>query len=127
MPHPLHTEFLARCFSKEEIVIRSAPRKEQTKGSDSEEGARSAQQFGRVNENLYVFEKMNNPCCICHARSNREALRLFFGTGQELGTLEQVLEEAGVAKVNDQWIHRVPMKRIEATVESVGAPRPYSL
>ena len=54
-------------------------------------------------------------------RSIREALELFFVGCQELGTLEEVLEESGFVRVNDQWIHRVPMKSVQTTLQLAGA------
>ena len=57
-------------------------------------------------------------------QSIKEALTLFFEGCQELGTLEEVLEESGFVKLDDRWIHRVPMKSIETTLEFAGAPCP---
>jgi predicted RNase H-like HicB family nuclease len=54
-------------------------------------------------------------------RSIRESLELFFEGCQELGTLEEVLEESGFIKVNDQWVHRVPMKSVQTTLQLAGA------
>ncbi|MFQ6093920.1 MAG: type II toxin-antitoxin system HicB family antitoxin [bacterium] len=55
-------------------------------------------------------------------RSIREALELFLRGCQELGTLEEVLEESGFVKVNDQWTYRMPMKSVQTSLQLPGAP-----
>lgn len=43
-------------------------------------------------------------------RSAREALEAFLEECESMGTLEDVLEEAGFSKVNDSWVSRKPLE-----------------
>jgi predicted RNase H-like HicB family nuclease len=49
-------------------------------------------------------------------RSIMEALDLFFEGCETLGTLEEVLEEAGFRQVDDTWVHRKPIKTMTTTL-----------
>lgn len=42
-------------------------------------------------------------------QSIQEALEAFIEECERMGTLEEVLEEAGFAKINDRWEHRRPV------------------
>jgi predicted RNase H-like HicB family nuclease len=41
--------------------------------------------------------------------SLREAIELFVEECQEMGTLEDVLEESGFSRIDDSWISRKPL------------------
>ncbi len=50
-------------------------------------------------------------------KSIREALELFFEGCESLGTLHEVLEEAGYKKVGEQWLFRKPIKTMRTTLQ----------
>lgn len=49
-------------------------------------------------------------------KSIKEALELFFEGCEKLGTVNEVLEEAGFQKIDDEWIYRKPIKKITTTL-----------
>ncbi|HEX9653263.1 MAG TPA: type II toxin-antitoxin system HicB family antitoxin [bacterium] len=49
--------------------------------------------------------------------SIKEALELFFEGCESLGTLQEVLEEAGFKKQGNKWTHRQPIKTSHTLLE----------
>jgi len=50
-------------------------------------------------------------------RSIKEALELFFAGCDEMGTLDEVLEESGFNKIGNEWFLRKPVKTIETSLQ----------
>jgi len=50
-------------------------------------------------------------------KSIKEALEIFFEGCEELGTINEVLEESGFVNVGDEWILRQPIKKMLTTIQ----------
>jgi predicted RNase H-like HicB family nuclease len=50
-------------------------------------------------------------------QSIKEALELFIEGCEEMGTLNEVLEESGFIKIGDEWLHRKPIKTTQTAVQ----------
>lgn len=59
-------------------------------------------------------------------KSIREALELFFEGCENLGTIQEVLEESGFIKTGNEWILRKPVKTTETTVHWVEKSDTYA-
>jgi predicted RNase H-like HicB family nuclease len=49
--------------------------------------------------------------------SIKDALALFLEGCAELGTLNEIMEEAGFMKIGDEWILRTPVKTSETSLQ----------
>lgn len=58
--------------------------------------------------------------------SIKEALELFFEGCESLGTLQEVLEEAGFKKKGNHWLRRQPIKTSHTTLERTSTTTSYA-